>query len=744
MSSGIFNIGLNNFTSSLVLSNSNSSLVISKGGTMTLDFSKTGPAGYQVPSARTITAGVGLTGGGTLASDITIDAEFGTTAGTICQGNDARLSDARTPTSHTHPASEISDSTAAGRTILTAADAAAQRTALGLGTVATQNANNVTLTGGTLQGVGVVTGSYTSNANEAILRSCRKASAGTITKGQVVYIVGSTGVHLTVELSDADTESTSSKTFGIAAENITNSTEGYVMVEGLLTGLSNLPSTSFADGDALWLSSTTGGWQNTPPANPAHGVYLGRVIKASNGSNAQAYIRIQNGYELNELHDVVIASPLDTHSLFYETSSGLWKNRRPALSDISQSSATTGQFSEWNGSAWAAASITASDISDSTVAGRAILTAADAAAQRTSLGLGSAALRADTDFPRFDADQSATATQKRTARRNIGFSDSFTTAELLALSATESEKLRVAFCSDCFTSGATTANLLGDICIWSGDRWLTFHDKVPPSTDWLAFSLAVARIGTGTSMGPFMSVHGDLANNILAIGQYLNGTSAVSSSLAADGERLMNFGSFPGTTSTGSFKGVPVFGVYAGTGVPTRKTALLLNFFGSAAAVSNVGVDEWHWRLTCQTPLYTASASLQNDDFGFVMDDRNTLGQGSTGSNLYAMCRLNGTTTDWVNTGLLAASASAHLIVTWEPTGSFQGRIRIASAGDFGTPITTHIDRTGSLSAGAANRILPCLNGAKTLGTGGTRAVSRRWIKTITLRTSVGSGSVIS
>lgn len=52
--------------------------------------------------------------------------------GTAVVDADARLSDARTPTAHTHPASEVSDSTAAGRTILTAADAAAQRTALGV------------------------------------------------------------------------------------------------------------------------------------------------------------------------------------------------------------------------------------------------------------------------------------------------------------------------------------------------------------------------------------------------------------------------------------------------------------------------------------------------------------------------------------------------------------------------------------------------------------------------------------
>ena len=41
------------------------------------------------------------------------------------------------PSAHTHPATGISDSSSAGRAIITAADAAAQRTALGLGTAAT-------------------------------------------------------------------------------------------------------------------------------------------------------------------------------------------------------------------------------------------------------------------------------------------------------------------------------------------------------------------------------------------------------------------------------------------------------------------------------------------------------------------------------------------------------------------------------------------------------------------------------
>lgn len=78
--------------------------------------------GGSVPTTRTITAGTGLTGGGTLAADRTLSADFGTGAGKVTQGNDARLSDARTPTahatSHKHGGSdEIATATAAANAI---------------------------------------------------------------------------------------------------------------------------------------------------------------------------------------------------------------------------------------------------------------------------------------------------------------------------------------------------------------------------------------------------------------------------------------------------------------------------------------------------------------------------------------------------------------------------------------------------------------------------------------------------
>lgn len=52
------------------------------------------------PTSRQVISGTGLTGGGALTADRTLVVAYGTAAGTAAQGNDTRLSDARTPTVH--------------------------------------------------------------------------------------------------------------------------------------------------------------------------------------------------------------------------------------------------------------------------------------------------------------------------------------------------------------------------------------------------------------------------------------------------------------------------------------------------------------------------------------------------------------------------------------------------------------------------------------------------------------------
>ena len=263
--------------------------------------------------------------------------------------DDATAADQRTTlgaaaTVHTHVISDVtnlqtsldakvddSQISAFGLTLIDDADAATARTTLGLGTIATQDANNIAVTGGTLQDVTVTTGTYSSPVNQGLLMAVRKSTAGTITKGRPVYIVGSTGTRIRVELAQADIEATSAYTIGVAATDITNTADGFVMLKGRLTGLNNLPTSTFADGDPIYLSeSTAGGFRTTLPTAPNHGVFIGFVVKASNGNAGEMDVHLQNYQELEELSDVNISGIAADHFLKRNAANTRWENVSPA------------------------------------------------------------------------------------------------------------------------------------------------------------------------------------------------------------------------------------------------------------------------------------------------------------------------------------------------------------------------------------------------------------------------------
>jgi len=153
-------------------------------------------------------------------------------------------------------------------------------------------------------------------------------TGSTLLKGQAVYASGSVGASgkLRVSLSSNSAESSSSKTFGILAEDIINGGEGLLVTEGLLEGID---TTGASDGDPVWLGSTAGskifGLAGKPSA-PAHLVFLGIVVRGGNANNGSIFVKIQNGFELEELHNVAIATLADNQVLRYDTTTGLWKN----------------------------------------------------------------------------------------------------------------------------------------------------------------------------------------------------------------------------------------------------------------------------------------------------------------------------------------------------------------------------------------------------------------------------------
>ena len=160
----------------------------------------------------------------------------------------------------------------------------------------------------------------------------------TLTKGMPVYAFSGTGDRMTVKRANNTGDATSAQTVGLVlSTSIAAGQKGLIMIQGLLDGLSILPTSTFADGDAVYLGATAGTITNVKPYAPNHLVYLGVVTTASNGSSGRMYVRIQNGYELSEIHDIdlITNAPTNNQALIYESSTDLWKNKTIIQDSIS-------------------------------------------------------------------------------------------------------------------------------------------------------------------------------------------------------------------------------------------------------------------------------------------------------------------------------------------------------------------------------------------------------------------------
>lgn len=222
-----------------------------------------------------------------------------------------------------------------------ATTASGARTALGLGTAATTNSTAyATAAQGTkadtaVQTVASADGSITVTGTTAIdlsvaastsmIVQVRNATGATLTRGTVVYITGATGQVPTVSKAQANADATSAQTLGLIAADLANNTNGNVIVIGRLTGLD---TSAFTDGQQLYLSGTVAGAMTaTKPSAPTHLVYVA-VVEYAHPTQGEVFVKVQNGYELDELHDVQITTPLAGSTILYDAATSLWKNAR--------------------------------------------------------------------------------------------------------------------------------------------------------------------------------------------------------------------------------------------------------------------------------------------------------------------------------------------------------------------------------------------------------------------------------
>ena len=175
---------------------------------------------------------------------------------------------------------------------------------------------------------GLKGGLVTNVIGQQLHQRVNNRTGSTLAKGTAVYLSGSQGNRITVAKALGVTDAFSANTFGIVAESIANNQSGYVITEGLIK---NINTSALVEDSAVYLSPTVaGGLTSTKPQAPQHTVYIGVCVK-SNAGSGELFVKIRNGQELNELHDVRISNPLNNASLYYKSSEGIWRDTTPTL-----------------------------------------------------------------------------------------------------------------------------------------------------------------------------------------------------------------------------------------------------------------------------------------------------------------------------------------------------------------------------------------------------------------------------
>ena len=150
---------------------------------------------------------------------------------------------------------------------------------------------------------------------------------------QAVRVTGAQGQRLKVDLAQATTDVLSSETIGLVTETIANNAEGFVTTSGLVRNINttgSLQSETWADGDILYLSPTVAGRiTKVKPTAPNHLIIIGYVISA-HITQGTIFVKVDNGYELDELHNVKIDTATNNEVLAYTSATDIWENKTPS------------------------------------------------------------------------------------------------------------------------------------------------------------------------------------------------------------------------------------------------------------------------------------------------------------------------------------------------------------------------------------------------------------------------------
>jgi hypothetical protein len=146
---------------------------------------------------------------------------------------------------------------------------------------------------------------------------------GDKTNGQVVYIDGSQGNRVTIDLADASSHSIAKGTIAVLTQNIDDLQEGFATSFGLVR---NINTNGLIEGAPVYLSDTVpGAFQQTPPDSPNDTVQIGIVARAHSDEGI-LFVSVVVNPILNEINDVKITNIQDLDLLQWDNAAGYWKN----------------------------------------------------------------------------------------------------------------------------------------------------------------------------------------------------------------------------------------------------------------------------------------------------------------------------------------------------------------------------------------------------------------------------------
>jgi nitrogen fixation protein len=171
------------------------------------------------------------------------------------------------------------------------------------------------------------------NGVDLVARIVNKVTPNTtLTKAayQAVRVSGAQGQRLAVAFAQANNDANSADTIGLVTETIATNQEGFILTVGQIENINttgSLQGETWVDGDVLYLSPTTAGAiTKVKPTGNGHIVVIG-YVEYAHANNGKIYVKVMNGWELDELHDVSIVSPANNEALIYESATALWKNK---------------------------------------------------------------------------------------------------------------------------------------------------------------------------------------------------------------------------------------------------------------------------------------------------------------------------------------------------------------------------------------------------------------------------------